>query len=69
MAYKTVPLNESQVGKYVDIDGDGIPEGVIFADLAVGGEGQWGNEYFKGRTAGKAGKCHCAGKTGGKADV
>ena len=47
MAYKTVPLNESQVGKYVDIDGDGIPEGVIFADLAVGGEGQWGNEYFK----------------------
>ena len=49
MAYKTVPLNESQVGKYVDIDGDGIPEGVIFADLAVGGEGQWGNEDFKGK--------------------
>jgi len=47
MAYKTVPLNESQVGKYVDIDGDGIPEGVIFADLAVGDSGQWGNEYFK----------------------
>ena len=43
MAYKTVPLNESQVGKYIDINGDGIPEGVIFADLAVGGEGQWGN--------------------------
>ena len=49
MAYKTVPLTESQVGKYVDIDGDGIPEGVIFADLAVGGEGQWGNEDFKGK--------------------
>ena len=47
MIYKTVSLTESQVGKYVDIDGDGIPEGVIFADLAVGGEGQWGNEYFK----------------------
>ena len=43
MAYKTVPLNESQVGKYIDINGDGIPEGVIFADLAVGCEGQWGN--------------------------
>ena len=42
MAYKTVPLNESQVGKYVDIDGDGIPEGIIFADLAVGGEGCFG---------------------------
>ena len=38
-----MPLNESQVGKYIDINGDGIPEGVIFADLAVGGEGQWGN--------------------------
>ena len=37
MVYKTVPLNESQVGKYVDINGDGIPEGVIFADLAIGG--------------------------------
>ena len=47
MAYKTVPLNESQVGKYVDIDGDGIPEGVIFADLAVGDSGQWGDKDFK----------------------
>jgi len=43
MVYKTVSPTESQVGKYVDINGDGIPEGVIFADLAVGGEGQWGN--------------------------
>ncbi|RHP67691.1 hypothetical protein DXA62_14915 [Coprobacillus sp. OF03-2AA] len=43
MIYKTISTTESQVGKYVDINGDGIPEGVIFADLAVGGEGQWGN--------------------------
>ena len=43
MIYKTVSPAESQVGKYIDINGDGIPEGVIFADLAVGGEGQWGN--------------------------
>ena len=49
MIYKTVPPTESQVGKYIDINGDGIPEGVIFADLAVGGEGQWGNEDFKGK--------------------
>lgn len=42
MAYKTVPLNESQVGKYIDINGDGIPEGVIFADLAIGGKGDYG---------------------------
>ncbi|PWM81030.1 MAG: hypothetical protein DBY41_04710 [Clostridium sp.] len=47
MAYKTVPLNESQVGKYVDIDGDGIPEGVIFADLTVGDSGQRGDKDFK----------------------
>ena len=38
MVYKTVPLTESQVGKYIDTNGDGIPEGVIFADLAVGGK-------------------------------
>ena len=40
MIYKTISPTESQVGKYIDINGDGIPEGVIFADLAVGGEGQ-----------------------------
>ena len=49
MIYKTVSPTESQVGKYIDINGDGIPEGVIFADLAVGGEGQWGNEDNKGK--------------------
>lgn len=27
---------------YADIEGDGIVDGVIFADLAVGGSGQWG---------------------------
>ena len=43
MIYKTISPTESQVGKYIDINGDSIPEGVIFADLAVGGEGQWGN--------------------------
>ena len=47
MVYKIVSPTECQVGKYIDINGDGIPEGVIFADLAVGGSGQWGNEEFK----------------------
>lgn len=42
MIYKTVSITESQVGKYIDINGDGIPEGVIFADLAVGGKGCFG---------------------------
>ena len=41
MIYKPVSLTESQIGKYVDINGDGIPEGVIFADLAVGGDKLW----------------------------
>ena len=41
MIYKTISPTESQVGKYIDINGDGIPEGVIFADLAVGGDKLW----------------------------
>lgn len=40
MAYKTISYTESQVGKYIDINGDGIPEGAIFADLAVGDSSQ-----------------------------
>lgn len=47
MIYKTVPFTESQVGKYIDINGDGIPEGIIFADLAIGGSGQWGEDNDK----------------------
>ena len=45
MIYKTISPTESQVGKYVDINGDGIPEGVIFADLTVGGKSQYGNKH------------------------
>ena len=47
MIYKTVSLAESQVGKYIDTNGDGIPEGIIFADLAIGGSGQWGEDNDK----------------------
>ena len=36
-----VSTTESQVGKYADIDGDGPVDGIIFADLAVGGSGTW----------------------------
>lgn len=39
-----VSTTESQVGKYADIDGDGTVDGIIFADLAVGGNGIW-NDY------------------------
>lgn len=34
---------KSYVGKYVDIDDDGTVDGVIYADLAIGGSGQWYN--------------------------
>lgn len=34
---------ESCVGKYADIDGDGTIDGIIYADLAIGGSGQWIN--------------------------
>lgn len=33
----------SYVGYYADIDGDKEPDGIIYADLAVGGSGQWIN--------------------------
>ena len=31
----------SYVGYYADIDGDGTVDGIIYADLAVGGSGEW----------------------------
>ena len=42
--YTPISRTESQVGKYADIDGDGTVDGIIFADLMVGGSGIW-NEY------------------------
>ena len=32
---------ESYVGYYADIEGDGTVDGIIYADLAVGGDGVW----------------------------
>ena len=40
-----VSKTESQVGKYADIDGDGTVDGIIFADLLIGGSGKWDNDY------------------------
>lgn len=37
-----VSTTESQVGKYADIDGDGTVDGIIFADLIIGGSGEYG---------------------------
>ena len=37
---------ESYVGYYADIDGDGTVDGVIYADLAIGGSGTWNNNSW-----------------------
>ena len=37
----TISETESQVGNYADVDGNGSVDGVIYADLAIGGSGQW----------------------------
>ncbi len=46
---------QSGVGYYGDLDGDGKPEGIIYADLAFGGNGTWGTTdgtYIYGREDG-----------------
>ena len=37
----TIDKTKSYVGNYADLTGDGTVDGVIFADLAVGGSGKW----------------------------
>ena len=36
-----IPTTTSYVGYYADVDGNGSVDGVIYADLAIGGSGQW----------------------------
>jgi hypothetical protein len=40
---KVISKTDSFVGCYADIDDDGIVDGIIYADLAIGGSGQWSN--------------------------
>lgn len=49
MIYKPISPTESQVGKYIDINGDGIPEGIIFIDLVADKEKQlkYDNKMYK----------------------
>ena len=37
----SIPETETQVANYADVDGNGTVDGVIYADLAIGGSGQW----------------------------
>ena len=39
-----ISKTESYIGYYADINDDGTIDGVIYADQAVGGSGQWGDE-------------------------
>ena len=41
-----VSKTESQVGKYADIDGDGTVDGIIFADLLIGGCTSYGSNTY-----------------------
>ena len=43
-----VSKTESQVNKYIDIDGDGTVDGIIFADLLIGGSGTWNEDNNPG---------------------
>ena len=52
-----VSTTESQVGKYADVDGDGIVDGVIFADLMIGGSGEYGTNGYGGYTITKISSC------------
>ena len=39
-----IPTSKSYVGYYADIDGDKNIDGIIYADLAVGGSGTWNSD-------------------------
>ena len=41
---ETIPTTESYVGCYADFNGDGTPEGIIYADLAHTVSGRWNND-------------------------
>ena len=36
-----IPESTSYVGYYADVDGNGSVDGIIYADLAIGGSGEW----------------------------
>lgn len=40
-----ISKEKKYVGYYADINGDETPDGIIYADLAIGGSGVWGESY------------------------
>ena len=41
----TISTSTNYTGYYADVDRDGTVDGVIYADLAIGGSGQWGDSW------------------------
>ena len=41
-----ISQNDSYVGYYADIEGDGTVDGIIYADLAIGGSGAWNGDSW-----------------------
>ena len=52
-ATETVNTETSYIGYYADVDADGTVDGVIYADLAVGGSGTWGSNGWGNYSYGK----------------
>ena len=44
-SYKTISKEEEKVGCYADVNGDGSPDGIIYADLSVEKNGMWNHDY------------------------
>ena len=47
MGRSPISQTDSYVGYYADIEGDGTVDGIIYADLAIGGSGQWRRQLGK----------------------
>ena len=43
-----IEVAESYTANFADMDGDGTADGIIYADLAVGGSGQWNDNSLSG---------------------
>ena len=43
-----IEVAESYTANFADMDGDGTADGIIYADLAVGGSGQWNDNSWSG---------------------
>lgn len=47
---KPIEISESYTANFADMNNDGVAEGIIYADLAVGGKGIWNNDSWSNYT-------------------